>query len=251
MVASFLLASVALVQTASPFADIEKNYGLKVEIAKQAFTVRPARYSVSGDAPTAEQVQKYAALFNKEWSIYPPTLIKKAKVSRIVICVNLKVGEQIRGAVPAFEIDTMFYDPALGDYAPNYQRTVVHHEFFHMMDQRMGAMRKDPEWAALNPQGFSYGTGGQNMRDGNAGTLRKDIPGFLTQYGTAAVEEDKAELFGHLIVNNKFVTDQAIKDAVLAGKIALLKKRLEKFDPDMGEKFWGKVDGDQGLPIIR
>jgi len=53
-------------------------------------------------------------------------------------------------------------------------------------------------------------------------------------YGTAAVEEDKAELFAHMIVDGSFVKDRASHDPVLAAKVALLRERLAKFDPAMG-----------------
>lgn len=238
MLARTLLAAIILFQAPAALQDIEASHGVKLEIAKEEFAARPARYTVTGKPATEEGLKKYAPLFKKEWSLYPKSLMAKAKVIKIVVCRDLAVNGQLRAAVPAFEIDTMYYDAELGSYAPHYQRTVVHHEFFHMIDFRMGVMRKDPEWSALNPKDFSYGTGGKNMRDGNAGTLRDDIPGFLTQYGTAAVEEDKAELFAHLIVSRKFVEDRAAKDPALAKKIALLKKRLASFDANMDAKFW-------------
>ncbi|MBX3119641.1 MAG: hypothetical protein KF784_11290 [Fimbriimonadaceae bacterium] len=241
MTARALIVALILSQAPGSFQELERSYGVSVEVSQEAFSTTPAKYTVAGKPASEDQVKKYMPLFTKEWSLYPHSLMKKAKVTRIIICRDLSVNGQARAAVPAFEIDTMYYDAELGSYAPKYQRTVVHHEFFHMMDQRMGVMRKDPEWSALNAKDFGYGTGGKNMRNGDAGALREDLPGFLTQYGTAAVEEDKAELFAHLIVSAKFVADRAAKDPILANKIKLLKKRLEKFDPEMGEKFWVKV----------
>lgn len=242
-----LVFTLCLFQAPTTYADIEKAYGVKVEIPQSEFTVKPGGYTVSGKPATDAELKKYEPLFVKEWSLYPPSLMSKAKVTRIVNCRDLKVGEQERAAVPAFEIDTMYYDPALGSYSPQYQRNVVHHEFFHMIDQRMGVMRRDKEWSALNASDFRYGNGGRYMRNGNAGALRTDIPGFLSAYGTSAVEEDKAELFGHLVIDTTFVKDQALKDVVLMNKIGLLKKRLATFDSNMGDGFWGKVSGPKTL----
>lgn len=78
------------------------------------------------------------------------------------------------------------------------------------------------------------------MRTSGVGNLTTEITGFLTPYATSAIEEDKAELFAHLIVNTKFVVDQAAKDPVLASKIAMLKKRMEAYDPGFNSNFWPK-----------
>jgi hypothetical protein len=124
--------------------------------------------------------------------------------------------------------------------SPAYQRSVIHHEFFHMMDERMGVMRKDPAWAALNPPSFKYGSGGAKMRTNGVGDLNSDIPGFITKYGTSAIEEDKAELYAHLIIDPVFVANEAKSDPVLTKKIALLKSRMAKYHPTFSAKFWPK-----------
>lgn len=234
-----VLVMVALAQVqAEPFADLSKTYGIPIEIAKEPFTKQARGYTISGKAPTTAELEKYAPLFIKEWTLYPPSLMKKAKVTKIVICSGLLVGEQARAACPAFDLDTMYYDPAMGHYNPHYQRLVVHHEFFHMLDERMGILRKDASWSALNSEYFKYGTGGDKMREPGVGELTPDIPGFLTRYSTSAVEEDKAEIFAHLIIDTAFVKGRADVDAVLAAKIAMLKKRVADFEAGLGDKFW-------------
>lgn len=217
------------------------NYGLTIEVRQADFTDQARGYTVSGKAASPEAVKAYGELWMKEWSLYPADLMKKAKVKRIVFCEGLRVGEQFRAACPAFDLDTMYYDPAAGSGSRQYQRSVVHHEFFHMIDQRMKLLYIDPEWTALNGEGFKYGNGGANMRNGNAGALTKDIPGFLTPYGTSGVEEDKAELFAKVIVEDKFVAERLAEDKVLMAKLELLKKRLAEFLPSMGEEFWDGV----------
>jgi len=244
-----VFVAVALAQIkADPLVDLGKTYGVQIEVVKEAFTTQAKGYTISGKPPTDAEMEKYTPLFVKEWSLYPPSLMKKAKVTKIVFCDGLQVGEQYRAAVPAFELDTMYYDPALGSFSPHYQRNVVHHEFFHMLDQRMGAMRVDPDWSALNAPDFKYGDGGEKMRAAGVGELTADIPGFLTRYGTAAVEEDKAELFAHLIVDSAYVTDRSAKDAVLAAKIAMLKRRVGNFESGLGDKFWLKPSATGNSP---
>lgn len=238
------IAFAVLLVAARPEASLEnftKDYGLRADVRRSAFTDQALGYTISGTPATDAMMAKYRDLWMREWALYPTGLMKKAKVKKIVFCEGLRVDEQYRAAVPSFDLEAMYYDPALGAGIGNYQQSVIHHEFFHMIDQRMGVLYIDKEWSALNPKGFSYGTGGANMRDENAGVLTAKIPGFLTAYGTAAVEEDKAELFAKLIVDADFVAERAKTDRVLAAKIVLLKKRLARFHTEMGSGFWKKV----------
>lgn len=234
--------SVFLIQ--GPFSALESTYGFKTEILSADLDVKPNGYSVTAKAPTADQMAKYTPLFLKEWSLYPSSLPKAAKVEKITFGVSLAMNGQFRAAVPAFDLNTMFYDPVLGASSPHYQRIVIHHEFFHMLDWRMRFLDRDREWAKLNAADFHYGSGGDKMRTSGVGELTDTIPGFLTPYGTSAAEEDKAELFAHMIVDPEFVRKRAASDPVLQSKIDLLKARLKKFDPNVGDEFWRQFQSD-------
>lgn len=230
--------SLSIVQ--SPFSGLETTYGLKAEVLSASLDVKPRGYTLTAKAPVPAEMSKYTPLFVKEWSLYPASLPKAAKLEKITFGAGLAVDGQARAAVPAFGLSTMLYDPGMGAHNSHYQRVVIHHEFFHMIDWRMRFLEKDPEWKNLNPPDFRYGSGGDKMRTSGVGELTDTIPGFLTRYGTAAVEEDKAELFAHLIVDGDFVRKRAAADRVLQSKIDLLKTRLKKFDANMGDGFWAQ-----------
>ncbi len=238
---SALLLSLVLAGSSAGLAETASAHGIEAVIPSADFVHKARGYEVSGGKPDSDSLVKYARLWIAEWNLYPEGLMKKAKVKKVVFAEKLRVGEQFRAAVPAFDLDSMYYDPAYGAGRGIYQRSVVHHEFFHMMDQRMGILYTDPEWAALNSSDFRYGSGGAKMREPGVGNLTKEIPGFLTRYGTAGVEEDKAELFAHLIVSSDFVAERAQNDSVLASKIVLLKKRLSGFHSGFNEEFWKRA----------
>ncbi|MBC8066091.1 MAG: hypothetical protein H7Y17_14760 [Chlorobia bacterium] len=240
MKASLLFLATILAQGPAGLLEVGTKYGHKIEVRKAAFTDKARGYEVAGDVVSDAAIEKYAPLWIQEWSRYPRGLMAKAKVAKVVFSEKLSLNGQLRAAVPAFDLETMYFDPALGAHAPTYQRGVVHHEFFHMLDFRMGRLKLDPDWMALNPKEFKYGSGGKNMRTQGVGNLTTEIPGFLTPYGTSALEEDKAELFAHLIVSAKFVMDQAAKDPVLAAKIDLLKRRMQAYDAGFNDSFWHK-----------
>lgn len=203
------------------------EYGVEISIQREDFDTKAAGYRVIGKAINEEGLESYAKLWLSEFRRYPIDVFKKAKVKKVILCTGLQVNEQIRAAVPAFDLDAMYYDTDLGAKNPSYQRSVVHHEFFHMLDYRSGQMRKDPDWAKLNPSGFKYGDGGSKMRTSGVGNLTKEIPGFITRYGTSAIEEDKAELFAHLMIDPEFMAERVAADPFLLAKSELLKKRLE------------------------
>lgn len=234
------ILALALAQgpSSANFADVARASGLALEIVRKPQSWQGRGYKVEIQAPDLAALTKYEKLFVMEWSRYPASLFQKAKVTRLVIGSRLAMNGQFRAAVPAFETGTMYYDAEMGNHRPDYQRVVIHHELFHMIDQRMGQMRRDPEWLALNPPDFKYGSGGHNVRDLGAGELTDKLPGLLTPYAGSAVEEDKAELFAHLLVSPNFVSNRTNKDSVLDKKIRLLKRRMSTFDPNLNDDFW-------------
>jgi hypothetical protein len=243
MVLAFLTFLLQDSELTGPLKDLEATYHLKVEELQKPLEWQGNHYVVKAAPATASQLRAYEPTFIKEWSLYPPSYVLKAEVHRIVFGIGLSVDGQFRAAVPAFDGDTMYYDPQLGSANLHYQRIVIHHEFFHMVDQRMRSLRRDQEWAKLNAPDFQYGTGGAKMRTSGVGELTDKIPGFLTMYGTSAIEEDKAELFAHMVVDGPYVKSRTRQDPILSAKVALLQARLAKFDPAMGDDFWKKIAG--------
>lgn len=238
---TLLLAFARPAPVDNPIKDLEAAYHLTVEEIQRPLEWRGDHYVVKANPASSAQLKAYEPVFVKEWTLYPPTYVAKARVHRIVFGVDLALNGQARAAVPAFDGDTMYYDPALGSYNLHYQRTVIHHEFFHMVDKRMRHLDADMEWSRLNPPDFRYGDGGAKMRTSGVGELTDTIPGFLTPYATSALEEDKAEVFAHMIVDGAYVRRRAAADPILAAKIDLLRRRLSEFDPNMGEQFWKKI----------
>jgi len=237
MIAALALClTCGILQRSSPALEaLTATAGIEVDVVAAKFEVSGADYKISGTAPTSEHLDKYLALFTKEWALYPAKLFAKANVKRLVFAENLAVNGQFRGAVPAFDFEAMYYDPSLGSYNPHWQRVVIHHELFHMIDQRMKLIHKDPEWMKLNLPDFHYGKGGKEMRTRGVGELTDRIPGFLTPYGMSAIEEDKAELYGHLIVDREFVNRRIAVDPWLAKKVDLLRMRLRGYLPELAK----------------
>jgi hypothetical protein len=74
-----------------------------------------------------------------------------------------------------------------------------------------------------------------------SGVLTDKYPGLLNYYSTSAPEEDKAEVFANLVLNEDYVRRRMQSDPVLRAKVSLLKKRLAEFCPEMNGTFWSKA----------
>ena len=79
------------------------------------------------------------------------------------------------------------------------------------------------------------------MQGDALGSLMSNVPGFLTTYATAGVEEDKAELFGYMMTSYRAVEKRAAGDRVIRAKLLQIKALLAKFSADANEEFWDTV----------
>jgi hypothetical protein len=198
---------------------------------------------IDGKIADKKELATYTQLFIREFIVYPPELLKKAKVKQVVFCKDLSFMGQKRAAIPDLAHDTLYLDVSRGAGMNRYQSEAFHHDLFHMIDYYERSLTySDERWSSLNRAGFQYGPGGAVAgRLGWNGVLTDSYPGFLTQYSLSAVEEDKAEIFSHLLVNPAYVEGRIKKDAVLRAKVQLLKERLAKFCPDINDAFWEKA----------
>ena len=236
----FALASL-LAQT-SPQAGLERlatDYGIEIRVLRTVLRASRNDYAVVGHPVPSETIARYAPLFEREWRRYPPSLMRRVGLRKIVIAADVRVEGQPRAAVPEFRQGWFWLDATVGSRLPEYGRKTIHHDFFHMIDERDDPEgRQDPAWAALNAPGTTYGSGGWWMQKGDVGALTRERPGFLTVYSTAAVEEDKAEIFSHLLCSPAFVAERVAADPVVATKVARLKAILEAFEPAMDAAWW-------------
>ena len=192
----------------------------------------------------SSQGKAYQQLFVKEFNKYPIELIKVADLKQVAIVKNLKYSSQERSALPDFLQEILYLDAFAGSNNPLYQRHVVHHEFYHLLEEEVygNVYFKDPEWGALNPDDFRYGDGGANARTGPQYDLTHPEPGFINLYSTSGLEEDKAEIFAALMVpeERKLISAWAQSDPVLKAKIQKMKNFLKAKVPAMNNTYWYK-----------
>lgn len=227
----------------APLSALAKSHQIEIVTAEAAFPIKLPTGEINGKKATQKNVDHYAPIFANEFELYPPQLIKCVKLKRVVIAVELSFAGQLRTAIPDYAHDTLYLDAARGAYDKTYVRKVIHHDFFHMIDNRDdGTVKMDERWAKLNPADFKYGTGGKNAQDMPSTSLLTDkLPGFLNHYSTTAVEEDKAEMFANMIVDPGHVDERSRKDPVVKAKAERMRELLKSFCPEIDDKFWTKA----------
>ena len=221
-------------------ARIAERYGLEMVVEKPRFPVSTLHGEIEGRQADREQVASYVPLLSAEWNLYPPELVRKTKLRRIVLCENLSFAGQRRTALPAFGRHELYLDVARGRHSELYVRRVIHHEFFHIIDWRDdGRLYADDEWAALNPEGFRYGTGGRTAQDDPTVSIADHTRrGFLNRYATTGVEEDKAEIFANMVVSGAQLEHRAERDDVIRAKMARMRELLSGYCSRMDDSFW-------------
>ncbi len=243
----FLCAGSARTNASEPLPDgldqIARAFRIEIITANAAFPVQTTFGMIEGKNADETDLEDYTKLFSFEFAIYPPELVQRAQLKRVVFCTGLSFAGQRRNAVPDFEHDTLYLDVSRGKHSQLYLRKVIHHEFFHIIDYRDdGAVYRDDSWSSLNAADFQYGTGGAAAQDrANTSILTTQFPGFLNHYSTTGVEEDKAEVFANLIVGLPAFEERASKDHVLNAKMERMKQLLTGFCPELNEMFWERV----------
>jgi len=220
-------------------AKLAADYGIEIVVLDASTKVQRSDYNVTGEAVSDEMLARYEPILEAEWRRYPRTLMVMTRLGRIVIGKNVRVLDQPRAAVPEFYPGWFWLDADVGSRLPDYGRHVIHHDFFHMIDEYDSPDgRVDRAWEKLNLPNVKYGNGGWFMQKGNVGALRTDLPGFLDEYSTSAVEEDKAEIYSHLITSRDFVLERTKLDPVIASKVERIKSLIVAFEPQMGATWW-------------
>ena len=218
----------------------ERFYGIRCVTSEVDFRVTTAHGQIDGRSASPKDVASYVPILMAEWKIYPADLIARTRLRQIVMCSGLAFAGQLRTAVPDFENDTLYLDVSRGRDNEIYTRKVIHHELFHVIDLKDDQeLYTDARWACLNDASFRYRSGGVNAQgDPDTSVLSSKRIGFLNDYSTTGVEEDKAEVFATMIVENEIIEQRANTDSVLREKMALIKRLLVRFCPQADVEFW-------------
>jgi hypothetical protein len=221
------------------------------DITQGGVTFRPLGRGESSSTET------YLRMYTEEFSKYPQSLARAVNLEWVAFVKGLKVFEDPRAAtyLRHFAAGTMapaggmVYDVQQGALNETYVRWVLHHEFFHFIDDHLNRGIEDRAWARLNSKDFRY-TG---MESAGSGFLDHPQSGAITAYATKSISEDRAELFAALFVEKAQPRLREIADAdpVVRSKIRLMARILVRIDPAMNERYFRRRFGAKWPALTR
>jgi hypothetical protein len=235
-------------QLQAQIAEVERDYKLVIYVDSWKFPKqRPGTYRIQGLQAKLKDLEHFLPIFLEEWRLLPTMLVHRTRLKYIAFGrqFRLPAERMEREAIPDYHHEGMYYSVAYDHQQPileHYFRGVVHHEYFHYVDFRDdGIVYGDDVWKKLNSAGFKYGRGGASARGNTQGLVRMPKPGFITDYASSGVEEDKAEVFRCMLVNLVEMEARAKSDEYLARKVQQMKKLLNDFCPELDEPYWASL----------
>jgi len=225
-------------------ATFARDYGIVLVSDGEVYPLKGSDLELQAKNAGANNVDMVLYLLRREFAKYPPDLVRRSGIQRIVLCRELKAGTQRIAGVAVKNNASIYVDSTtlVGDEA--HRRRTLHHEFFHFLDYAQHPeISHNPEWEAANAPEFHYGQAAPAPKPGPRNWASHPAPGFVSDYSMRAVPEDRAELFCGLMTNNLTLQLMLQKDIYLAAKVRLLKEELHHFCPELDESFWSGIAG--------
>ncbi len=222
-------------------AKLESRYSIRVKYDNIPQFTWKLDYQTAGSADS-QDLLFFLQLFCDEFSKYPPSFVRRTRLSEVVLVKNLSWQGSQRGAVPDFLKEILIMNFEGPSYKNDYLRHIVHHEYYHLIEQELNgdAYWKDPKWAAFNESSFKYGAGGRYARGSNMFAMTHPAKGFVNLYSASGLEEDKAEIFACLFMKKEYQLIQpwTRSDPILATKIRYMKNFMLGINSGVRQNFW-------------
>lgn len=214
----------------SPAVERLRNFALSYKI-ELVYKGEDLKDSVTFRQASKKNLNKACAVLIDELRLYPTEVIERAKLRRIVLCEGLRLKDKLIGGLCLAKNGTIYISIEEPD---KHTRLTFHHELFHSIDYIDDAYGwHDPNWVALNHDGFKYYEAKDKKHTNSA-----NRPGFVSDYAMREAREDKAEIYANLILHYNSLMDRAKTDEILQKKCKFIMDLLKQFSPQFNELFW-------------
>lgn len=227
--------------------DLEKYYNIKIYGVDEKFTPSEyAGYYADFKYITDKDKQdydKFVKVFIEEFKKYTPCWIKATKLKSIMLVKDLTLKNvykesSVRAAMPDSDWSAVYYDIK---YISNedYVREVIHHEFYHLIEYNTygSFYYKDTKWNSFNTLWFKYKNGGEYAYWNSDYDPSREHEDFISEYSTYGLEEDKAEIYGHIMINDEKLYEKSKKSSNLNNKVNYMKDFITNQCLDMKNSF--------------
>ena len=165
-------------------------------------------------------------LISKNLSIYEKDFLNKINLRFIVLCENLYISEINTAGIQDHKKRTLILDI---NFNEKYFERVIHHEVFHIIQNKFKNIFNEKIWSFFNDKTFEYADC-STCSDRLGLDLYDKTNGFLTEYSKSIASEDMAEVFSFLMTDKKKIENIANEDSILFNKIEFIKNGIKKIE---------------------
>jgi len=204
---------------------LNNSNGLKYLNAKKNFKIGFENNISCNKADKKNLAEKYN-LISKNLSIYKKDFLNKINLRFIVLCENLYISEINTAGIQDHKKRTLILDI---NFNEKYFERVIHHEVFHIIQNKFKNIFNEKIWSFFNDKTFEYADC-STCSDRLGLDLYDKTNGFLTEYSKSIASEDMAEVFSFLMTDKKKIEDIANEDSILFNKIEFIKNGIKKIE---------------------
>jgi len=202
--------------------NLNSNNKLKYFYAYQIFNIG-VNNNIVCENPVKADLDNQYKIIKKELDKYDEKFLKKINLRYIVLCKNLFISDINTAGIPDYKKRTLIIDIKFNE---KYFKRSIHHEIFHIIDDRFKEIFNKEKWSNLNDKNFSYAECSTCTNNLDLNTYLKTY-GFITEYSKSTASEDMAEIFSHLMISKKLL---AKNDEILKNKINFIKNGVYEID---------------------
>ena len=204
---------------------LNNSNGLKYLNAKKNFKIGFENNISCNKADKKNLAEKYN-LISKNLSIYKKDFLNKINLRFIVLCENLYISEINTAGIQDHKKRTLILDI---NFNEKYFERVIHHEIFHIIQNKFKNIFNEKIWSFFNDKTFEYADC-STCSDRLGLDLYDKTNGFLTEYSKSIASEDMAEVFSFLMTDKKKIENIANEDSILFNKIEFIKNGIKKIE---------------------
>ncbi|MFN3701479.1 MAG: hypothetical protein ACK4VI_08165 [Alphaproteobacteria bacterium] len=167
--------------------NILERSGVILGYVERATTMGRYGCTALGNSQKRETV---AAVMAEALDKLSPQSLQKIGLRYILMCGSASARNQEIGGIPVPPIHTLMLSLGLDDN--EYRQHIFYHELFHFME----LTAKDRQFVSQWDRDFSSGYG---RGSGTSWRLKSGDRGFVSAYAQTSAEEDRAEIFAHLM----------------------------------------------------
>lgn len=185
-------------------------------------------------------LERYFIILAGELAKYPSEFFRRLDWDRVIFGKELISYGKSAGGFCHGLAGTIAYVPYENLDPERKRQKDVHHELLHAIDGKEdGELNDDPRWKEMNRWGFEYWN--RNMPKGGTDFFSAYNKGIISDYCRNELADDKAEIFGHLVIRQQKMIEKAKDDTTLARKIAVIKKMVCDYCPKMDDAWWSSL----------